>query len=62
MVETTELLTPSELADRLKVSTPTVTKWRRARTIPAIRINSTTYRFEFGAVVQALREKSEAAK
>jgi excisionase family DNA binding protein len=50
-----ELLTPGELADRLKVTPATITNWRRRGTIPAIRINATTYRFDFSDVLSALR-------
>ena len=61
MAQTTELLTPEELADRLKISTATVTNWRRTGVIPFIRINSTTYRYEFSEVLQSLRTRSAAA-
>jgi excisionase family DNA binding protein len=54
----TELLTPAELAERLKVQTQTITNWRRRSIIPAIRINATTYRFCFEDVLNALRDKS----
>lgn len=61
-----ELLTPSELAERLKVSHATIAKWRKRGIIPAICINPVTYRFEFESVVRALQERSgqkdEAAK
>jgi excisionase family DNA binding protein len=60
MPTTQELLTPNELANRLKVTTATVTTWRRRGTIPAIRINATTYRFCFEDVLAALRARSAA--
>lgn len=51
------LLKPSELAENLKVSTATVTKWRRAGLIPSIKINATVYRFDYLEVVAALRAR-----
>lgn len=52
---TAELLTPGELAQRLKVTRATVTRWRRAGRIPAIRINQAVYRFDYENVLNTLR-------
>ncbi|MBE7465578.1 MAG: helix-turn-helix domain-containing protein [Planctomycetes bacterium] len=56
-----ELLKPDELADRLKVSTGTITKWRKAGIVPAIRINATTYRYDYTSVLDALKRRSQLA-
>jgi excisionase family DNA binding protein len=55
----TELLTPGELADRLKVTRATITKWRKLGRIPFLRVNATVYRFDYEAVLEALRAEAE---
>jgi len=57
MQQNSELLRPFELAERLKVSTATITKWRRAGRIPAIQVNATVFRYDYTEVLQALRRK-----
>lgn len=52
-----ELLTADELAARLRVAPSTITRWRRQGIVPAIRINCTTFRFEFDHVLAALRSR-----
>ena len=60
-METNELITTAELADRLRVTSATVVKWRRQGIIPALRINATTYRFDPNDVLAALRARTTAA-
>ena len=52
----TDLLTAAELAERLRVKTGTVSEWVRRGVIPAIRINPKVIRFDFDAVVSALKD------
>jgi excisionase family DNA binding protein len=61
MQTTQELLKPFELAERLKVSRATITKWRRSGRIPTIKINATVYRFDYAEVVAALRRNGGTA-
>lgn len=51
-----ELLTKSEMAERLRVSPATVVLWARAGRIPVLRINSRTYRYDEDAVLNSLRQ------
>jgi predicted site-specific integrase-resolvase len=55
MVTTQELLKAEELGARLKVSKGTVTRWRKAGLVPAICIGRAVYRYDFHAVLEALR-------
>lgn len=57
-----ELLTTAELAERMKVTSETIARWRRRGRIPYIRINSTTLRHEYAAVVEALRTASNKSE
>lgn len=57
---TTELLNRDELAAKLKVASSTVSRWRVNGTIPCIRINATTFRFDYEDVVNALRARSRS--
>ena len=52
------LLTPQELAERLRVTPSTITSWRRRGTIPFIKVNSTVYRFDYAEVVSTLRTRT----
>ena len=52
---TQELLTPDDVAGRLKVSRSTVQEWARTGKIPEIKISPKIRRFDFDAVVTALK-------
>ena len=54
-----ELLTAAELGDRLRVRPGTVTAWRRAGRIPAVRLGRKTIRYDVEAVVAALRAQQQ---
>jgi len=49
-----DLLTATELAERLRVKPSTVLDWQRAGRIPAIRLSHKILRFNLGEVVAAL--------
>lgn len=49
-----ELLTNVELAEKLKVSSTTITEWRRSGIIPHIKIGG-TYRYSWKAVFTKLQ-------
>ncbi|BDS08009.1 hypothetical protein NT6N_30490 [Oceaniferula spumae] len=55
--QASELLTKTELAKRLKVSTRTVDLWVNEGRIPKIKINSSA-RFDWGDVLEALKKQS----
>jgi len=46
-METQELLTADELAQKLKVTAATVANWRHRGVIPSIQINASTIRYSF---------------
>ena len=50
-----ELLTVTELADRLRVRPRKVQAWARRGRIPAVSISPKVVRFELGEVVKALK-------
>ena len=52
------LLTAGDLAKRLRVSPETVAKWARRGLIPEIKISRSTRRFDWDAVVRALKRNS----
>lgn len=54
-----ELLTAEELAQRFRIRADTVRAWARARIIPSVRVTSKVIRFDFHAVVVALKERQE---
>jgi excisionase family DNA binding protein len=56
-----DLLTLDELAHRLKMHPDTVRGLWRRRSIPALRIGHRTLRFEYGAVLDALRQAGDPA-
>lgn len=56
-----ELLTLDELAARLKMHPTTVRGLWRRRSIPALVIGHRTLRFEYGAVLDALRKAGDPA-
>ena len=53
---TSELLTPVELADRLRISARTVKVWTREGRIPVIRVGAKVLRYELQAVLAVLRK------
>jgi excisionase family DNA binding protein len=54
---TGELLTAEELAERLAVSERTVRQWARSGRIPEVRASQRVRRFDYEAVVAALKSK-----
>jgi len=56
-----ELLTLDELAQRLKLHPVTVRGLKRRGVIPSIRIGHRTLRFEYAAVLDALRQAGDPA-
>lgn len=50
-----ELLTASELADRLRVKPGTVREWTRQGRIPAVRITQKVLRYDYSEVLKSLR-------
>ncbi len=57
----TELLTLDELAGRLKLHPVTVRGLKRRGVIPSLKIGHRTLRFEYGAVLDALRAAGDPA-
>ncbi len=55
----TELLTVDQLAARLHLRPRTVQVWARRGLIPAMRLSAKVLRFEWGAVLAAVRERTE---
>lgn len=49
-----ELLTPRELADRLRISSGTLRKWAKDGLIPKVQIKAGTFRYDPAAVVEAM--------
>ena len=56
-----ELLTLDELATRLKMHPVTARGLWRRRTFPGLKIGHRTLRFEYGAVLDALRQAGDPA-
>ena len=56
-----DLLTLDELADRLKLHPVTVRGLKRRGVIPSLKIGHRTLRFEYGAVLDALRQAGDPA-
>jgi excisionase family DNA binding protein len=54
---TGELLTAAELGDRLAVSARTIREWARSGRIPEVRASQRVRRFDYEAVVAALKSK-----
>jgi excisionase family DNA binding protein len=48
-------LTAAELAERLRVTTPTVLRWHRAGKIPVVKITAKILRFDLSDVLTALK-------
>ncbi len=59
MSECEELLTAEELASRLRVQTSTITEWARRGIVPAIRVTPKVIRFDYRAVLLAVRKCKE---
>ena len=53
----TELLTATQLAERLKVRPSTVREWAKTKRIPEIRISAKVRRFDPDEVEAALRHR-----
>ena len=53
------LITGVRLAKRLGVTPDTVRQWRRSKLIPAVKINSTTIRYDPAEVIAALKSRSQ---
>lgn len=58
-MEDNQLLTAVELASKLKLKPETVRQWTRKKMIPCIRVTNKVIRYEFSAVVEALKSQSE---
>lgn len=56
-----ELLTADEVADRLRVQPSTIRRWTQEKKIPAVRLTPKVVRYEFDAVVDALRSQEASA-
>ena len=54
------LLTTVELARRLQVTPETILRWTRDGYIPCIRVRSKTIRYQWSAVLKALRGQDES--
>jgi excisionase family DNA binding protein len=54
----TELLTVSQLADRLHLCPRTVQSWARKGRIPAVKLSAKVVRFDWQEVLTALRNQS----
>jgi len=52
--EATRLITTSELAERLGVTSDTIRKWTREGRIPCLRVGQKTLRFDLAVVLDAL--------
>jgi excisionase family DNA binding protein len=57
-----DLLTTSQLAERLQVSKDTILGWARSGVIPEIRISAKVRRFSLDDVVKAIRERAATPK
>jgi excisionase family DNA binding protein len=52
-------LTAAELAERLRVTTPTVLRWHRAGRIPVMRVTGKVLRFDLIEVLSVLKRSAE---
>ena len=55
MHQTTQLLTPEELANRLKVRPSTIRQWGREGLIPVVKIGAKILRFDLADVLDTLK-------
>jgi excisionase family DNA binding protein len=56
----TELLTVNQLAERLQVRPRTVQKWARSGRLPAVLLSPKVVRFDWAAVLAALRGRAKS--
>lgn len=59
--EATRLITTSELASRLGVTSDTIRKWTRDGRIPCLRVGQKTLRFDADAVMAVLEANDSRA-
>lgn len=57
-----DLLTASQLAQRLTVKTRTVQQWQRSGLIPAVRLSAKIIRYDLEKVVDALERRQPTRK
>jgi excisionase family DNA binding protein len=58
-VNDTELLTADQLAERLHLRTRTVQAWARKGRIPTVKLSAKVVRFDWPAVLAALRDQAK---
>lgn len=58
----TELLTPDELAAKMKVSTQTLYKWRKARKMPYIKLPGNDIRYDAAKIESYLNIRTVKQK
>jgi predicted site-specific integrase-resolvase len=56
----TELLTANQLAEHLQIRPRTVRLWARQGRIPTVRLSPKVVRFDWGAVLAALRDRAKS--
>lgn len=61
-MDNAQLLTADDVARRLQVKPETVKGWARDGAIPAVRLSPKVVRFDFGAVVDALKARQAEAR
>jgi excisionase family DNA binding protein len=57
-----ELLTATELAERLRVRPETVRQWARDGRIPRVKVNAKITRYDVADVIRALKGREEGAQ
>lgn len=61
-MQTAELLTAEQLAERLKLSASTIKLWSSEGLIPTIWLSATVRRFDLVDVMESLRESSDSRR